>query len=395
LSQAFFFRGVVPASKSVLNRLRVIQSFEPGLRIEGDSPADDVAGMKSALAELLRGKPAECGAAGTTFRFLALRASRLPGESRLRGTERLFSRPQGELLSLLRQLGCGAELGARELVVRGQGWRIPPVLRIDRSVSSQFASAVALSAWELPEPLRIHFEGETVSPGYFELTLRLLERAGMRWRWESPAELVIPAGNKAKPVSIAAETDASSAFAVAAHAAIGGEAVFEGWPLEGLQPDFRFVAILGQMGCQATFLNGALRIAAPEAELRPVEQDLRDAPDLFPVLAVLCALAPGTSLLHGAPHLKSKESDRIAKMAELLRLMGRRCREVRGGLEIEGRPQGDRMPEGHVRYDTDQDHRLALAAALAKRAGLDVEILSPEVVAKSFPGFWDAVQVSP
>src|SRR5687767_10616781 len=136
----FYFKGELPASKSILNRLLILQSFEPKLKILGDSDCDDVIEMKHALDELGAGhrEPIDCGSAGTTFRFFALRASRVPGEHRLAITARLFSRPQEELVQILRQLGVQAHFEHRVLVIQSKGWDKPKApLKIDRSKSSQ------------------------------------------------------------------------------------------------------------------------------------------------------------------------------------------------------------------------------------------------------------------
>ena len=182
----FQFQGEISASKSILNRLLVIQSFAPGLTIKGDSRCDDVLKMKSALPRVMaaRGEPADCGAAGTTFRFLTVRASRIPGRHLLTGTQKLLDRPQEALLSILRDLGSKVERTPEGLLIESQGWKDPKrPLRIDRSQSSQFASAVLLSAWDLDFDLEVEFTGiedkEAPSEGYLEMTVKLVELAGL------------------------------------------------------------------------------------------------------------------------------------------------------------------------------------------------------------------------
>lgn len=393
MSQPLFYRGLIPASKSILNRLLVLQSFAPDLLIEGDSAAEDVVKMKSALASLSRGEPADCGAAGTTLRFLALRASRRPGTHHLSGTLRLFERPQGEIKSVLAQLGSDVEVGPQRMTIRGEGWKIPSDgIRIDRSVSSQFASGLFLSAWDLPKPLRVRFEGDAVSEGYLDMTLALTERFGLVLD-RSGSEIVIAAGSKPKAGPVRAEIDVSSAFAVAAVAVAKGQrAEFLHWPAKSLQPDAGFSSLLARMGCQIEEANengvNVLKVGAPVTRLEPVDCNLTDCPDLFPVLATLCAFAKGKSTLRGAPHLAHKESNRIAKSQELVSKLGRKCVAIDGGLEIHGAHVADK-PLASFAYDVDHDHRLAMAAAVAEAFGAEVRVSQPNVVAKSFPEFWD------
>lgn len=411
----FHFRGSIPASKSILNRLLIVQSFAPSMTIVGDSDADDVVKMRAGLKHILRGEPADCGAAGTTLRFLSVRASRLPGTHHLSGSLRLFERPQTEVSRLLTQLDCEAEIRLQRLTVRGQGWQEPDgEIVIDRSVSSQFASAVFLSAWDLPFDLRVRSSGPSVSQSYLSMTLEICRHAGMRVEElkdhassggpddASDNVYLIPAGQKVSATLALAEPDASSAFAVAATGvARSGIVELENWPRQSLQPDAIFPELLERMGCRVDVVadggagsagtNAILRIERVEgSELQPLEYDLRDAPDLFPVLAVLCSLAGGRSRLFGAPHLAHKESNRIGKTAELIKALGRKAKVLPDGLEIEGRADG-KFP-ARFKFATDHDHRLAMAAAVAQAAGAELEILEPKVVDKSFPGFWQAIE---
>lgn len=394
----FHYRGQIPASKSILNRLLIIQSFSESLILVGDSDADDVVKMRTGLRQVLRGEPADCGAAGTTLRFLSLRASRELGTHHLSGSLRLFERPQTELSRLLTQLDCEAEIRLQRMTVRGQGWQRPlGDVVIDRSVSSQFASALFLNAWNLDFDLRVQFIGEAVSESYFSMTLELLHQAGMiiDQTKDETGTLVyrVPAGSQVTATKMIAEPDASSAFALAATGiARAGVVEIENWPKVSLQPDSIFPELLRSMNCSVSIQDHLLRVERlPNQVLGPIDFNLRDAPDLFPVLAVLCSMANGRSRLYGAPHLAHKESDRIGKVSELIKSLGRKVRVLPDGLEIDGRSDANFPPS--FKFTTDHDHRLAMAAAVARAAGAELEIQEPKVVDKSFPGFWKAIEV--
>lgn len=384
---SFDYRGRIPGSKSILNRALILQSFSPLIEVLDDSQADDVVKMKSALRQLANGEVADCGAAGTTFRFIAFRASRMKGTHDLTGSPRLFERPQSEIARVLSQLGCEVSFGSQRVTIRSEGWQWPSEgVTIDQGISSQFASALILSAWNLSEDLKIRLAGESVSAGYLQMTLDLVAKAGMRWVRTDANTIVIPAGAELTAKRFAVESDLSSAFAVAALAAVKGRAVLLDWPETSLQPDSVFVSVLERMGVRIERRSGELFIEKPREPLGPIEFDLRHSPDLFPILSVLCGLARGRSRLVGAPHLIHKESDRVAKSAELLQKMNRRTTAIPGGLEIEGRPE---VTSHTFEYDPDHDHRLAMAGAVARAAGFRIQILRPEVVNKSFPEFWE------
>jgi shikimate kinase len=187
------------------------------------------------------------------------------------------------------------------------------------------------------------------------------------------------------------EPDFSSMFSLAATAAAAGEAVFEGIPASSLQPDFRGFELLESMGAGVARSTGLIRVTAP-AELRALDADLGDCPDLAPVLATLCAFARGTSVLRGAAQLRFKESDRISSTASLLAKMGVGVRSREDGLEIDGDPA--LAPRSFV-FDPDDDHRLAMAAGLLIARGWPVQVIHPEVVNKSFPEYWRALRAGP
>jgi 3-phosphoshikimate 1-carboxyvinyltransferase len=108
--------------------------------------------------------------------------------------------------------------------------------------------------------------------------------------------------------------------------------------------------------------------------------------DELPLFALAAALARGDSRLTGAGELRLKETDRIEAVANGLRAVGARIRAREDGFEVRGvptRPVGGRMP-------SDGDHRIAMLAAVAgvvSREGVDVG--DADVVAISFPGFYD------
>ena len=375
-----------------MNRLLIARSYS-GLNIRGDSAADDVRLMRDGLDALAEGRPIECGAAGTTLRFLALRASRVPGRHVLTGHARLFERPQDELVQVLSQLGVTAELHPTSLVIEGDGWRLSgDTLHVPSGRSSQFATAVLMNAWDLPFDLYVSLGGARVSEGYWRMSVRLCEQLGMRLDfWD--ADFRVGRASKVEASEASAEIDVSSAFALAAIAAVGGHVRLIDFPNPSLQPDAGFVDVLRAMGVVVTQDERGLRIErAPR--LTGVAVNLKTMPDLFPVLAILCALAHGESRLYGAPHLVHKESDRLGRIADLITKLGRTIERREDGLII----RSDLPPTGPgpgLIFDCDQDHRLAFAAALVRTAGFAITIEHPEVVAKSFPEFWSIVGWTP
>lgn len=385
------FRGEIPGSKSLFNRALIVKSYFPELELQGASECDDVRHMREGLAQLLASRLVDCGEGGTTFRFLALRAARIPGDHVLRGTLRLMQRPQQGLLNVLRQLGCQVDIQGREMSLRSQGWQKPSgSLTVDTSESSQYASALILNSWLLDFDLEFELVGDKVSESYFLMTLQLLEELGLQVKIHGN-RYFIPAGQKIAHHQYRVESDLSSAFTFAAAGALSGGACLNNYPFQSTQPDGVFLEIFRQMNVAWTRQDSSLCVE-PSVGLKAVEWDLFQSPDLFPVLAVLCSWAEGDSKLFNAPHLTKKESNRISKVADLLSLLGVSHEVLADGMIIHGNPH--QPLKSGVRFNPDQDHRMVMAAALMKLKGHDIKIEDPQAINKSFPEFWEMTGIN-
>lgn len=387
----FHYTGSIPASKSLANRWLIIQSFAEALAVQCDAQCADVHHMRAGLRELAQGSAINCGDGGTTLRFLTLRAARIPGQHILTGTQRLFSRPQQELIHCLTQLGIDAHIpqGTQPaLTVTSKGWHTPTTLTINAGQSSQFASAVILSAWDLEQELVIALSPEQVSSSYLAMTLATVRSAGMQYTHDE-RRIIIPPHQRVSAQAHSVEPDLSSTFAVLACAAVAGSATLHDIPTQSLQPDHYGITLLKRMGAAIMWQDRNLVIKQPTA-LQAIEVDLGNCPDLFPVLALLCAHAQGTSRLYGAPQLQHKESQRITKVSELLTLMRISHQTTSDGMIIHG--CAGQHESTHCCFDADHDHRMVMAATLAQLMGHEITIAGGNALDKSFPEFREIIR---
>ncbi|MEZ0392534.1 MAG: 3-phosphoshikimate 1-carboxyvinyltransferase [Pseudobdellovibrionaceae bacterium] len=387
--KSFSFQGEIPASKSMMNRALLLQSYQPGLQIVGNSNCDDVRHMKLALAAFIQKKNIPCGEAGTVIRFMGMRASREKGTFALLGSPRLLSRPQDELIYILNQLSVNVQLLNDQIIIHSEGWKKPMIpIRVHRETSSQFATALLLNSWKLPFDLEFEMK-PGVSEGYWQMSVELAQKAGLVVQkkgdfWKVPAQ------QELQPHQIMMEPDYSSAFALAAAGALCGETVITNATATSFQPDYIFIDLLKKMNIPVELKDQQLKVRQAQ-EIKPLDISLHSSPDLFPVLSVLCAFSKGESILKGATHLAHKESHRVEKTAELLRLAGFYAKLRPDGLQIQG--QGKGFKPQKFEFDPDQDHRMAMAAGILKLQGFDVKIHQPQVVSKSFPEFWRALGI--
>ena len=401
------------SSKSLLHRALLVQSYFPSLEIHGHSECEDVQHIRKCLEALRAGEDVlDCGEGGAPLRFIALRASRQKGTYQLKGSPRLLRRPQGGLLSLLKQLGVKAELNpSRGLYIESQGWHPPQkALKLEMHQSSQFASALFLNSWLLDFDLDIQVRGKMCSQSYWNMTYQMLQRMGMKIEereragslkglWGSGRRWRIRAGQCLQVFQWHGEVDMDNVFALGVGALLKGKSfhlktLHREHLVASLQPSAQFVKCLETMGIPISVNEIGLYLPPPLQgswhSLKPLKKDVGNCPDLFPLLAILCGLALGKSHLFGAPQLAYKESHRLQKVHELLILLGVKSERKKDGLVIWG--QGKLSVPQPFEFDPDQDHRLAMACGVLKEAGVPLVLQNPHCVRKSFPDFWEKLK---
>jgi len=278
-------------------------------------------------------------------------------------------------------------MSSEGLKIKSVGWKVMgDALHLQAKLSSQFASAVFLNAWDYPLDLFITVPQSMASMSYFKMTLNLLSGLGMSI-YSNKTEFHIPKNQKLLVESYISEADMSSSFAIAAAAIINGFARLNAFSESSIQPDTYFLYILDKMNINYE-INDSNVVFKKQVGYKSIEVSLKDCPDLFPVLSVLCAFAEGESHLYGAKHLVHKESNRIQSTYELLSAAGVNAKKSDDGLFIEGNPS---LVPNSFSFDAKQDHRIAMAAALFMLKGFDIELSGKESVNKSFPEFWDIV----
>jgi 3-phosphoshikimate 1-carboxyvinyltransferase len=333
----------------------------------------------------------DCGDAGTLLRFLTAVTSGLSGRWRLDGSARLRERTVGPLAEALRQLGADTLWSGREgfapLEIRGatlQGGRV----RLDAGLSSQFLSALLLAGQVAPREIRIEVDSLTSWP-YVDLTLDCIRRFGGRVSVDGNTYRTRP--GLTPPERIRVEGDYSSAAYPAAAAVItGGTVSISGLRRQSAQGDRRFLEILERMGASVVWSDETVRITG-HGPLTAVDEDMSDMPDQVPTLAALAPFARGTTRIRAVPHLRLKESDRLAAMRAELERVGAAAEETEDGLTVTGVWAERQPPEQTVTVDPHGDHRIAMSMALVGMRRPGLSIARPGVVDKSYPGFWDDI----
>lgn len=326
----------------------------------------------------------QVGESGTTAR-LALALAAFSGHAcTVDGCERMRERPMEDMVKALRHLGydLNAAPGSKlPISIRGNVAKGGQVT-LDCSKSSQYLSALLLIAPLLQQGLTINVSGELVSKPYVDMTIAVMRAFGVE---VTQAERVfqVPGGQKYQSGDYTVETDASQASYFWAAAAIAkGRVLVQDISLDTCQGDIVFPKLLEGMGCQVSQTDAGVVVSCDD-ELKPLDADLGQTPDIVPTLAVVAAYARGVSVLRNVEHLQYKESNRIEAVINELGVVGINARFDGKDFYVEGgHPKGGEI-------STYNDHRIAMSFAVAGLGTKNVIIKDPQCVAKSFPAFWE------
>jgi 3-phosphoshikimate 1-carboxyvinyltransferase len=396
----------VPGDKSIAHRALMLAGLAPGASVIQNLPAgEDVLSTAACMSRLGVEVDAEAGTArirsiglsapiqeldagnsGTTIRLLSGILAGQSFSSCLTGDASLRRRPMGRVVDPLRQMGASiatqngsAPLDIDGSTLHGIHYTLPVA-------SAQVKSAVLLAGlfatgtttvMELV-PARDHTE-------------RMLAALGLNIRRHGQS-VEVERGPAPNAFTLTVPGDISSAaFLFAAATLTGGEVAIDA---VGLNPTrSAILRVLERMGARITVSSEHEEAGEPRGMTsvsgrieQPIYICAEDVPGLLdelPIVALLATQVPGDSVVEGAGELRVKETDRIAAVAQELRILG---------ADIEERPDGWRirggMPLHGGQVQSHGDHRLAMMLAIAGASARGETLVeAAEASAVSFPGF--------
>lgn len=333
-------------------------------------------------------RPLLVGESGTTARLALALAALSADYCQIDGSERMRERPMEDMVQALRDLGCDLDTAPGNrlpITLRGKALKGGRVT-LDCGKSSQYLSALLMIAPLLYRGLTITITGELVSKPYVEMTMSVMRAFGIKVRQHEKV-FRVPGDQKYQSGDFTVETDASQAsYFWAAAAVTKGSVLVRDIRLDTCQGDIVFAKLLENMGCEVGQTDDGVRVSC-NSELKPLDADLGETPDIVPTLAVVAAYANGTSVIRNVAHLQYKESNRIEAVINELGVLGIKARFDGNDLYVEGG-----RPHGGV-ISTYNDHRIAMSFAVAGLGTEGVVIKDPQCVAKSFPAFWETFEL--
>ncbi|OYY04819.1 MAG: 3-phosphoshikimate 1-carboxyvinyltransferase [Acidocella sp. 35-58-6] len=406
----------VPGDKSISHRALMFGALAVGqTRISGLLEGEDVlrtaVAMRALGAEISRdgadwlvagrgigGLTApedvlDMGNSGTAARLLAGILASHDFFSIMTGDASLRKRPMKRVIEPLK--ACGAVFAARpgdRLPLSIQGARDALPLTYTLPVASaQVKSAVLLAGLNArgitevtePEPTRDHSENML---RHFGATVHVAHQGrGRVIRLTGQPEL------RGADVTVPGDPS-SAAFPIVAGLLVPGSRLTIN--AVGLNPlRTGLFECLREMGAELTIRNPRLQggesigdVVVDYTSLNAVDVPPERAPsmiDEYPILAIACAFAKGTSRLRGLAELRVKESDRLAATAAMLRAGGVLVEIEGDDLIVHGG-----MPAGGGLVETHMDHRLAMSALVFGQASRSpMQIDDASFIDTSFPGF--------
>ena len=394
-------------SKSECNRALIIEALSHGkVKVANISDAADTVTLQKVLSSKLQvasessetltthnSQPTtvNIGPAGTAMRFLTAYFSFQDEEVILTGSERMKQRPIGILVNALSEVGAHIEFTENEgyppIRIKGSaGQQQKDKISIQGDISSQYITALLLIAARLPLGLTLQIEGELTSRPYVEMTLAMLQQAGIQHQWEGNS-ICIP-HQDFRETSLPVEPDWSAASYWYAIAALADEAelFLPGLTSYSLQGDSVITEIMANFGITSQFKDGGVHL---KKEAKPLSRkifDLKSCPDLAQTIIVVCAALGHEATFTGLETLKIKETDRVLALQTELAKMGVKLTEKGQVYKLDCSEKF--IPES-IFIHTYDDHRMAMAFAPLALIIPKIEVEDFNVVEKSYPAFWE------
>ena len=380
----------LPASKSISNRVLILNAlaYSP-YDVQNLANCDDT----NVLVKVLNSNDRifDIGAAGTSMRFLTAFLSKTMGEWTITGSERMKNRPIALLVDALNSLGARIEYIEKEgyppLRIFGSAL-LGGEISMNGGVSSQYISALMMIAPYMQKGLRIKLTGNIVSMPYIHMTMSLMKDYGVHVNFEDNVIEIAP--QTYTPIQFRVESDWSAASYWYEMVSVSGKSkvYLEGLKNNSSQGDSKVAELFEQLGVNTQYKPEGVVLTPNNNNVDKFDFDFVDQPDLAQTFAVTCCLKNVQFHFKGVQSLKIKETDRVAALIHELAKAGYILHEPAEG-ELAWKEQRCDIT-APISIATYEDHRMAMAfAPIALLQPINIE--NPQVVSKSYPGFWNDI----
>ena len=323
----------------------------------------------------------DCRESGSTVRFFIPVAAAGGVNGTFNGKGRLPQRPLGVYTDLLPKHGVECiTSGGLPFEIKGQ--LASGKFDVPGDISSQFITGLLFALPLLDGDSVIHLTSPLQSKGYIDMTISVQKQFGVEIDVDGE-DYIIKGNQKYKPCDYITEGDWSQAAFFLVGGAIGGDVTAEGVKKDSFQGDKEIVELLKRFGADVE--QGDYSVRCKAGNLRAIDIDASQIPDLVPILAVCASFAEGTTRIYNAERVRLKESDRLAAISDCLNGCGGNAAETEDGLLIKGAESiRGGFAEGY------NDHRIVMSMAIAAlRSESEIVISDKESITKSYTNFFD------
>ena len=319
---------------------------------------------------------------GTTIRIASGIASLFSEEVTLTGDESLQKRPMQPLLDALSSIGAQCQSTDGKPPIKIKGKISGGDVTIPGNFSSQFISALLISAPLTENGINLSIKDNLVSKPYLDATIATMRKFGVSVQTLIPYKRYNISPQLYNTATFTVPIDFSSlALLLSAAVLNGDETVIKGNIGNLPQGDEVFIDILEQLGVTVNIEEDEIKIKSP-AKLKGGRFDLSNSPDLLPPLTILALNSEKPIEIVNVKHARLKETDRIAITSRELVKLGIKVQENEDGLILE---PTENLTGAEL--NSENDHRLFMAFCIAGMYVGNCVVTDPESVQVSYPDF--------
>lgn len=309
----------------------------------------------------------DCKESGSTLRFfipvvLATGAKNCT----FSGSERLLARGIKEYEKLFEN--SDVKINSDEKSIEVNGTLSAGNYEISGEVSSQYTTGMLFALSVLDGKSTLKITGNAESRAYVDMTIKVLKDFGADIAEPEKNFFEINGKGRLSPGEFTVEGDWSNAAFLIAFSRLLGTISVSGLNENSVQGD-RFSSV-----------------AFDALDGENAEIDLKDCPDLAPILFAYAAYKNGGKFIN-TRRLRVKESDRANVMAEELKKFGANVKVYENSVEIEK----TQLKPPIVPLCGHNDHRIVMALSVLA-AVFGAEIDGAEAVNKSYPDFFRVIK---
>jgi 3-phosphoshikimate 1-carboxyvinyltransferase len=310
------------------------------------------------------------------------------GEYTLRSSLQMEKRPMQPLIAALRAAGveiiCLKNEDCFPFIIRSHGVNVEE-MSIDTAVSSQFASAILMSAPLCKKGLKVCLTGNRTEGAYIAITANMLSQFGVRYEKTENTYRVYADRYGIERYEVEPDFSAAGYF-FAAGALLNRKTTVKGLHRPAMQGDQKFLDVLSGMGATIEENEDGISVCG-NGQLHGITVNMNDFSDQALTLAAIAPFADSPTTITGIGHIRKQECDRIYAMETNLAAMGVKTETREDGITVY---PCKKIREATIR--TFGDHRVAMSFTVAGLYAGGITIEDPACTKKTFENFFTEVE---